>query len=302
MRRMKMSSLIFTMSFLLVLGLSFPVSAGWETDPSGDTTNTGTVGDYDILQGKVELYPSGAGLEEYVDICVQMGTSMPGMLLASFNVDNNTATGSDVSMVDIIGACEGTIDSAPTPKGLDLIIYVMLRDQIDSASTSWCSSCEGGPAGGNGMERGAACPGCDEANCFEGGDPCTLDSDDCYLRQFTCTSGGSSCSLGPEFCSILEEPYTSGTNCALGRVKGEWIANPMGGGGGQWREPAEKGRIDMPLPPGPGEGDEYCFKFPWKRIVENVEAAVTAAGLNGRDYSLAADPANVKKVITAPKD
>jgi hypothetical protein len=70
----------------------------------------------------------------------------------------------------------------------------------------------------------------------------------------------------------------------------------MGGGGGQSKNPTSRGFIDTPLPPGPDQdANEYCIKLPWKRIVEEVDAASDPdPGGVKADFSLAADPANVK--------
>jgi hypothetical protein len=83
------------------------------------------------------------------------------------------------------------------------------------------------------------------------------------------------------------------TPCDLDKIRGEWIANPFGGGGGQNNRPVDRGRIDMPLPPGPDDdGNSFCFKFPWKRIMEGVAPASTDSP--APDYTKAGDPATVK--------
>jgi hypothetical protein len=70
----------------------------------------------------------------------------------------------------------------------------------------------------------------------------------------------------------------------------------MGGGGGQTKDPTSRGRFTTPLPPGPEQDENsYCFKLPWKMIIEEVEAAA----INNTDYTAAADPANVKWELTA---
>ena len=297
---MKTKYLVFMMGTLLMLGLITPVSAGWETDATGDTANNGTVGDYDIVKGMVGLYPDGAGLEEYASICVQMTQSMPGNFMVSFDLDNDSGTGSPVSMVDTFKTCEGGtfLRTAPNrPQGIDMVLYIMLRDQVDDASTSWGYQCIGSPGGVMCMERSAACSGCDQGDCYTGGDLCSPDDPDCYVMGDLCTTGGGSgnCTEGEDICSVMNTACTSTESCAVGRRQGEWLANPMGGGESV-RDPADRGRIDMPLPPGPGEDDSFCFKLPWKRMVENVAAASTASP--SINFTAAENPANVKWEIS----
>jgi hypothetical protein len=93
-------------------------------------------------------------------------------------------------------------------------------------------------------------------------------------------------------------------NCSLGKVQGEWTANGQPAMlkdgsttfGGMAR-PAERGRFDLPLPKGPGEG-AYALRltFPWKRIVDKSWEWIKPTKRFNK--TSAEDPANIKWEIS----
>ena len=269
---MKAKYLVFVISALLMLGFSTPASAAWVIDDTDDTANNGTVGDYDIERAVVEFYPDGAGLEEYVDICVDMTESMPGMIMVEFEFD--PAVGSAVSLASLFNPCERPAGPAikPNVPGYDITLNIFLRDQDPSAATAYALDCLGPPAG-TCMERIDPCSCTDPTSgCYTSGDTCTPGAAECYLRGPVCTTNGDPCEEGGEICSVLNTLCTDNNPCNLAKIHGEWTVNPYVNSGSQ-QQPADRGRIDMPLPPGPGEGNGYCFKLPWKRMVEQVWSA-----------------------------
>lgn len=285
---MRTKCLILMVSTLFMLCLSAAALAQWVTDPTGDTANSGTVGDYDIERAKVEFFEDGPGLEEWVYICVDMTQSMPGMLLVEFDVD--PAVGSSVSLASLFNPCERP--AGPKIKdnvaGYDITLNIFLRDQDQNAATAYCLDCLGPPAG-TCMERTSPCSGCDQAGCYTSGDTCQPGDPACYLRGPVCTSGGDACTEGSDFCSVMNELCTENNPCNLAKIEGEWTVNPYVNSGSQQR-PADRGRIVPSHFPGPDEeGDSACFKLPWAMMVESVWSASPFF-----DKSSAEDPANIK--------
>ena len=194
---MKGRILVLSIGLMLVLGLSLPVSADWVPDGTSDTA--AGVTEYDIEQAMVEFYPDGPGLEEYVNICVDMTDSMPGMLLVEFDVD--PAAGSPVSTASLFKSCTDTGWQATNVSGFDININIFLRDQDKDAATAYCSGCDGPPPGATCMYRDTPCTtgGCIERNCWTSGDTCRYSSDDCYIRGEACTTDGvNPCKEGDE--------------------------------------------------------------------------------------------------------
>jgi hypothetical protein len=139
-----------------------------------------------------------------------------------------------------------------------------------------------------------ACVGCTAgANCYTAGTSCLFTEADCYVRGNTCLTGTAQCKDGG-VCSSLTD-FCGSLPCNVAKVKGEWAANHLFGSGGL-SNPTERGRIDMPLPKGPGEGSELCVKLPWKRIVESSYSDSFLVPPIGAKFNktLAEDPANVK--------
>jgi len=93
----------------------------------------------------------------------------------------------------------------------------------------------------------------------------------------------------------MTEICVSDTPCNIGRITGEWYANnTLGIGGGA---PADRGRIDMPLPRATDSDSEDCYVLPWRQIVEAVHATDPQ---NPKMFNLSAtiNPDNLKWQIS----
>lgn len=305
--------LIGVISMVMVLGLSVPSMAAWVADGTGDTA-TG-VTSYDIEKAKVELFPSVTpGLEEYMNICVDMNTSLPGALYLEFDVD--PAVGNTTSLISLFAPCTGGGKIRPNVQGTDMNLLIFLRDQTSKAASAYGNGCLGPPAGATCMlrDRTACIPCTSGTNCYTAGSSCLFIDDNCYVRGDVCLTGTAQCTDGG-VCSSLTNPCDGdhAVPCNVAKIKGEWGANHLFGSGGM-ANPTERGRIDMPLPKGPGEGDNLCVQLPWKSIVQECAAdaakkclawtdqtACTRAGCKwdagvcyGFNATLAETPGNVK--------
>ena len=278
---MRVKLLVAVMSLLLVLGLSAPASAGWETDPQGDTEGARVVA-YDIVEALVETYPKDlADVDEYMNACVKMkdGGSLPGIILIDLDVDNDPDTGGNVGMPSTLKSCEGGAKIKPAVLGLDISIAIFLRDQTVVASSAWCDGCTGkcgqcfvkcsGQAGPPCNGQDLECdPSCGGTECYKTEYSCNAGEADCFLAGKACQAAGP---VTCENCNELIDVCTDTCDCALARVQGEYFALAAGKGGiGLQSTLVDRGRIEMPLPKGPGEGDKACYKLPWKRIVQRA--------------------------------
>jgi len=279
--------LVGVVSVLFLLGLSTSSSADWETDLTGYTANNSTVGSYDIEKAKLEVYPDSTDLEEYLNVCLKMTNSLPGMILMEFDVDNDTSTGGSLGMPSIFNSCEGGTKIKPSTPGFDILIMLMLRDQDDDAGTAWCDGCYGF-GGGQCFIKDTPCDSsCGTSDCYKALTPCSAGTPNCYLAQTQCQPTLPLCESCYEMTIPCGECPTE--PCGIGRILGEWYADTLAGGIGGGA-PADRGRIEMPLPKETGSSDEDCYKFPWKRIVELVYEK------SGHDFDVekAKDPANIK--------
>ena len=244
-------------------------------------------------------YPEGSG-----GICKsfvfkwQTVQNMPGLIMLGVDVDDDTTTGGSSFMASLITTCASGLPSPsgkikPNQAGIDVNIFFYLRDQVDAPS-AYGYDCLGPPTGGSCMTRGPECTCTDPATgCYLVDTSCTPGDADCYVRGDVCRDNGDDCTIGEELCSDMTEDCVRDEPCNVQKIRGEWIANPFGGGGGQNANPVERGRIVMPLPPGPDDPENsFCFKFPWKMIIEGVALASTDSP--PPDYTQAIDPANVK--------
>jgi len=287
---MKTKILIWVLSLFIILGFHSLVLA--VIDPTGDTAKNSTVGDYDILGADVTVFPNNlTDVEEYIRVDLQMksGGKLPGMLIFEFDVDSNLDTGSPVSMVEILNSCEGGT-KIKEQSGIDISVFVMLRNQSNDSSTGWCYGCTGG--GGQCYFKNTPCSGCDNggSNCYKCTTVCTPGQLNCYLAGEPCNTPRPTC----DSCFNLDISCPTDVPCGTGRIRGEWYADMMSGGTGG-DAPAERGRIMMPLPKETNssgiENDYYIL--PWKMIVY-------AAYNKGGDFDLEAakDATNLRFQIS----
>ena len=217
---------------------------------------------------------------------MQSGSKIPGLILLQFDADNDPNTGTvDFSMVSIMDTCEGGSKIKAGVSGIDIIMHIVLRNQGDRAATAFCYNCWG--PNGTCTERGAAAS-CDQSNCYVSGDVCGPLDSDCYVRGATCTDGATTCKVGDDIASVLAVDCQVDHECGLGRIRGEWYANSILGSS---QRPAERGRIDMPLPKAADDtSGQDAYVLPWGRILE-------AAKAQGADFDLAeaqTNPGNIK--------
>ena len=292
---MRTKCLVFMMSALLLLGFSNSVSANWVTDDLNDTVNEGTVGDYDIATAKVEIYPGDVD-DEFVNVCIQMdgGGSLPGIVVLEFDLDDDDITGGNGSMAGIFRPCERP--AGPKMKvqpGIDLGITLMLRDQGMDAPTSWCDGCVG--PGGNCFIKDTPCDGaCGTADCYQALVTCQPDSGPtCYVTDLPCQPFVPLCNTCYEMTTVCT---STSSDCAVGRIKGEWYATAIVARTGVGAVLPDRGRID-PLPKGPGETED-CYKLHWARVVQNTYDAIVAEGVDPAeifDLTKAQDPGTYAK-------
>ena len=295
---MRTKCLVCVMSLLFLLGVSVSVFA--ENDPTGDQRVAG----YDIASANVELYtyPAAAGIPERAKVSLNMaaGSLLPGMVVVEFDVDNDPNTGGSVSMLGIFLTCEpGTPGRIKIQPGVDIAVFLMLREQGGDSSTAFCNDCKG--PGAQCAERGTPCSGCDQADCYTTGATCSPGDPDCYVignpEGERCSTGGGAadCTSGEENCFVLNVPCDDcAVPCGEGRRVGEWYITAVAvGGTGSGPEP-DRGRIEMPLPRETDSSSADCYTFPFRRI---VEAALAAGG----DFDIAAaeDVANIKWQVSA---
>jgi len=231
---------------------TIPVSAYWVDDLTGDQEVLG----YDILKARAEAYPVIPDqIAENVTLSLEMNSKLPGIVIFEVDVDNNTATGGLIGLTSLFKSCEGGTKIKANTPGFDIAILLMLRDQGDTAETAWCDYCYG--MDGQCNERDTACTGCVEPNCYQLGGGCTPGTPDCYIIGDDCTY----CNEGG--CFIMEEPCEATVPSGIGRIIGEWKAEPF-----TVLPLADWGRIDMPLPKGTDSDDKDSYTFPWARIVQ----------------------------------
>jgi len=289
------------MSVVFLLALSVSVYA--ETDATGDELVSG----YDITSANVELstYPPAAGIPERAKVSLDMGaSSLPGMVVVEFDVDNNADTGGTLAMTGIMATCESCTSGCTANRikiipGVDIAVTLMLRGQGDDTATAFCSDCKG--PGAQCAERANPCVGCDEppGTCFTSGASCNAGDQDCYVignpQGERCSVGAADCTLGEENCYDMTVPCDEcAVSCGEGRRRGEWYITAVSvGGTGAEAEP-DRGRIEMPLPRETDSDSADCYTLPFKRIVEAAKAA-------GGDFDIGAadDVNNIKWQVSA---
>lgn len=289
---MRTKLLIAVMSLFLVVGFSSLVSA--VSDPADDSI----ISTCEIIEANIGVFPDGDGIEKYMEISLEMesGSSLPGVMLIDIGVDGITDNGGcGMHDIPIVNCQTGTKKPGALDKdcvaGVDLSITVVLDNQQDECPTAWASGCKG--LGGQCFKRLVPC--CSITDCYEGTITCIPGAADCYLAGDVCDAQNPACNG----CFIMTQECTDQNPCAQGRLIGEWFAvrlSPV-----MMSEPyADRGRIDMPLPPqgGVGSGEtELLITLPYRRIVENVKAV-------GSHLQLvpAADPSNIEWQLHAWED
>ena len=272
---MRTKILVTVMSFLLVLGFTLPVSAGWVDD---DVVDNNPIPIKNLKRTLVDVFeiedPPDTTLPSHKEIpwmyhCFEMedGSSMPGMIMWEFDVDNNTDTGGNTGMLRTPVFCTHKDASYP---GIDIIVFKYFRDQGPDSANSWCKD-------GLGFVPGAPCTGCDEAGCRDASQMCLVPGPGCVTIDTMCV-----CNEAP--CYVPGDPWET-PNCEGKGVKiGEWIAKAVEKNGVIWPPPSltvDYGR-DIPKPPeaGTGDGIGYCQKLPWGEILR-------AASASGAEFDLA---------------
>ena len=283
---------VSVISLIFLFGLSLPVSAQWEVDATGDQVLAG----YDILQAAVETSADAGGTQIpkrlSATLSMNAGSSLPGMLILEFDVDDNASTGGNLGMASIFNTCEGGSKIKPSTPGFDVLIMLMLREQDSEGGTAFCDGCYGAGTG-QCFIKDTPCDGsCGTADCYEAITPCQAsDADpDCYLAETQCQPTLPLCTN----CYEMVDLCTFTESCGAGRELGEWYADPAAGGIGGGMA-AERGRIDMPLPREADSESKDVYSFPWKRIVEAVHAKSGGAF----DIEAAKDATNIKWQISA---
>ena len=251
--------LMCVMGVLLVLGLVAHASADWVTDVCGDSIVHGggypSVADKDIEAVKVAFY------DDYVNLCIDMcdGSTLPGLIIWEFDVDDNSATGGSQGMLGI------PINPLPvkTCSGYDLVIMKVLRHQGPTSSSD---------------------PG--QKICYITDDLCTGACEwpgECYQRTGVCvrTSTNPSCRVILGTCNNCNEPecFRFGGTCSdtedanIGRKAGEWFVFPNIMYGTPIPGPlvVDWGR-NMPVVGETGVDNHYCEKLPWQQIIDAVKA------------------------------
>ena len=165
---------------------STPSLGNWTLDPTGDTVNNGTVGDYDISRAKAVLYPDVVGLEEYLNICIDINSSLPGMLVIEFDLDNDTLTGG-TWLLGLFNSCESSPPSKIkiTP-GIDMALYLMLRNQSSNSTLAWCKDCAEEVTELCYLKDTPCDGSCGSPNCYEPITLCTPGDPNCYFAQQPC--------------------------------------------------------------------------------------------------------------------
>lgn len=302
---MKKKCLVCLMSCMVLLGVGVSVHA--LTDPVGDEL----VSPYDIAAVSVDLYtyPAAAGIPERAKVSLDMGsTNLPGLVVIEFDVDNNPGTGGGLSMLGIFASCEActapscTANRLKRQAGIDIAVFIFLRDQSNDAATAFCADCKG-PAG-NCALRGDPCTGCDQPGCYTVGATCIAGDPDCYVignpENERCTTGGGTadCTLGADSCYDMTVPCDDcAISCGDGRRRGEWYITALSLGGVGGGGDTDRGRIEMPLPRETDSDNDDCYTLPFRRIVEAAKAA-------GADFDIAAaqNVENIKWQVSAWSD
>lgn len=261
---MKTKCLVTVMSFLLVLGLSIPVSAGWVID---DVSDTVLVSDVDMKKVGVAITEVGTTSASdpahteapWMNACIEMeaGSKMPGMVMFEFDVDNNVATGGGTGMLKIPFMCNYVTSEYP---GTDVILFMYLRDQGPESSNSWCHD-------ELGFIPGADCTNCDVGGCKIGNDMCTKPGSGCMVVEGMCV-------CDEETCFVPGDPFLEWDCEGKGRKIGEWIVKAVELGGSVMPPPSvtiDYGRLNpKPLLAYTGDGDMLCAKLPWGEILRNA--------------------------------
>lgn len=300
---MKTKWLFGLMSLLLIVGLSVSAQA---TDFSrlADGPAAARVAGYDIASAKVELGPATAGdIDEYLNIFLDMesGSSLPGVILAEFDVDNDTGTGSSAGMLCLFAACAGGGKIKSDIQGIDIAVTIVLDEQ-NNCSTDWCDQCKG--PGGQCFIRDTPCdPSCG-SDCYKGETACSPEDSNCYVVGASCKPFDPTC----DKCFEMTEQCSDDNPCAYGKIRGEWYASSLSPSQstGAFQQTApfySRGRIEMPLPAqgGPGGDTSLCIKLPWRRIVNTIK--YNNGVFNGNfDFEAAKDSTNTSWQIGAFED
>ena len=299
---MRTKFFVYVMSIVFLLGLSVSVYADWVADSTGEAK----IPDYDIEQVRVEVYDvritdpaplpgDFTAIPERMKISLEMaaGSSLPGMVMFELDVDGDQLTGGNLGMPSLFRPCsEVSGRIKPAVPGYDVLIMLMLRNQDPNASTSWCDSCTG-PGPGQCYEKNTPCDGlCGTPDCYKADVTCAPDSGpNCYFTNTRCQPNQDPCNG----CFEMTDLCVSSVPCNIGRITGEWYANntlSIGGG-----TPADRGRIDMPLPRGTDSDSADCYVLPWRQIVEAVHAT-DPQNPKMFDLSAAINPTNLKWQIS----
>jgi hypothetical protein len=257
--RVEMKNLtICLMGVLLLLGLSSDAMA--IADPADDQFVAGK----DMIAADALFYPpSSAPVLDKVKLTVTMngGSTFPAMINWDFDADNNPNTGSGTLLSINRPPCPTADGGCKQIEGIDFSITLMLRDQSDTAATSYCASCIGG---GNCLTRGDLIA-CNEPNCYVGIDKCSQGDPNCWVVPTDSCTGIQGC----ESSYQLIEPCDDDSRCDSGLQYGEFF---VGSGSGANTDPIYRGRV-YDIDSLVDIVSEYSFILPWGEIVAQASIA-----------------------------
>jgi hypothetical protein len=263
-KEMRLKSIIFALSCLLVLGISGNVFAVTDTQGEPLTSISGAQ-NVDIATANIVTSNLGNSLPEVAHIGVTMaaGSQLPALLLFDVDIDNNTATGGGSVITGIpTNACGGTPCKADAGGGFDFTITLILRQQEDGTSISNCNNCSGGAA--TCATRGTANDCGVDGTCYELGDSCSSGGD-CYVTGNRCETGCPSIFAYPMDVLCDDAPQPS---CSRGYWKGEWRVGY--GQGGQVRN----GNTNVAVGYSIFDETEICVEIPWGLIVSEASIRI----------------------------
>ena len=263
------TKLLTVLCMFLMVGLGSTVMAA-TTDLTGDSC----IADRDILEANVEVYNDSGNGPEQAKLYLKMaeGSKLPGYVIWDFDVDQDTATGIDMSVLNMPFTsthCDGTGDKPAVSgqwhsgEGVDFYIIMALRSQSDTSTMADCGGCVTGPDN-CGQRSASACTGCTPAGTYyEVANSCIVGDSDCYVVR---ASEKSDCTEGN--CYALTEPCVATDTCGDGMHKGEWRLQVVAGS----KAPA-RGDWFLPITYTITNETEICVTINWNKCLIKSGAA-----------------------------